>query len=489
MLETGNWMVPTLNGSPYLRKPPLVNWLIALSMKATGRVDEWAARLPSVLATLALALTVAWTAWRWLPSGGALVAALFVLTGVGLGEKARLAEIEAVYVGLTGMAFAWWMAAWARRETGWKLWLVPAICLGFGLLAKGPLHLLLFYAVIIPVLIVAGEKRQLWSVAHLGSLVLVVSIFCAWAVPYLRQTAHLNAQAVWLDQMRERVGGGNGHLSSLISNGTHALCNGLPWILFAPLWWNARVLGAIDDRKRLLVQVARWPLAIGFLGLMVIPGMQPRYTLPLYPAAALLLALAALHAPAPARNLWHGLNRVLIVCVGIASLAAGWIAKPAALSGSALVASGCVTLGVLAAGLWVFRQGAQNVPRLATSTALAVAGLLAVYSVAIVPRRALHAETRGMGEAINQAVPEGDTLYVCNPGFEPAFFYVRRPCVFVPKMKDLPAAAVYCLLREEDARKLAQRPPDTRELAQLRAANRKQLVLWKLPSPINVQHP
>ena len=40
MLQTGNWIVPVFNGNPYLRKPPLVNWAIALSVVCRGRA--WA---------------------------------------------------------------------------------------------------------------------------------------------------------------------------------------------------------------------------------------------------------------------------------------------------------------------------------------------------------------------------------------------------------------------------------------------------------------
>src|SRR6478672_2704249 len=58
MLETGNWLVPYVGGKPFLRKPPLMNWLIAWSFKATGVRNEWSARLPSALAVLAMALTV-----------------------------------------------------------------------------------------------------------------------------------------------------------------------------------------------------------------------------------------------------------------------------------------------------------------------------------------------------------------------------------------------------------------------------------------------
>src|SRR5215216_291936 len=58
MLETGNWLVPYVGGKPFLRKPPLMNWLIAISLKLTGSRSEWAARLPSVLAMLALAAVI-----------------------------------------------------------------------------------------------------------------------------------------------------------------------------------------------------------------------------------------------------------------------------------------------------------------------------------------------------------------------------------------------------------------------------------------------
>ena len=56
MLETGNYVVPQIGSEPYLRKPPLVNWLVAGSFKSFGVRNEWTARLPSVLCVLAVAL-------------------------------------------------------------------------------------------------------------------------------------------------------------------------------------------------------------------------------------------------------------------------------------------------------------------------------------------------------------------------------------------------------------------------------------------------
>jgi 4-amino-4-deoxy-L-arabinose transferase-like glycosyltransferase len=44
MLDTGNYLVPQVGSEPYYRKPPLVNWLVAVSFKVTGARNEWTAR-------------------------------------------------------------------------------------------------------------------------------------------------------------------------------------------------------------------------------------------------------------------------------------------------------------------------------------------------------------------------------------------------------------------------------------------------------------
>ena len=75
MLETGNFIVPQVGSEPYLRKPPLVNWLVAASFKLFGRRNEWTARIPSVLCVLMVALVFVTVARRSLGSDGATIAA------------------------------------------------------------------------------------------------------------------------------------------------------------------------------------------------------------------------------------------------------------------------------------------------------------------------------------------------------------------------------------------------------------------------------
>ena len=52
MQRAGEWVTPTLQGQPWLEKPPLYYWLAGAAFRALGET-ETAARLPSVLAAAA----------------------------------------------------------------------------------------------------------------------------------------------------------------------------------------------------------------------------------------------------------------------------------------------------------------------------------------------------------------------------------------------------------------------------------------------------
>src|SRR6266478_844683 len=57
MLESGDWVVPTFNFKPRTAKPALLYWLQAVAYQKFG-VNEFSARLPSVLAAAAAVLLI-----------------------------------------------------------------------------------------------------------------------------------------------------------------------------------------------------------------------------------------------------------------------------------------------------------------------------------------------------------------------------------------------------------------------------------------------
>src|SRR5437867_13251433 len=80
MLKTGDYVVPQVGSNPYFRKPPLVNWLVAMSFRFFGARNEWTARLPSALAVLAVALAFFTVARLSLCARGSMTAAVRRLT-------------------------------------------------------------------------------------------------------------------------------------------------------------------------------------------------------------------------------------------------------------------------------------------------------------------------------------------------------------------------------------------------------------------------
>src|SRR5438876_9816408 len=110
MLETADYIVPQVGSNPYFRKPPLVNWLVAMSFRFFGARNEWTARLPSALAVLAVALAFVTVARVSLGPKGSMTAALIWLTNIGMIEKGRLNVIEGLYVSLCGLAIIFWLS-------------------------------------------------------------------------------------------------------------------------------------------------------------------------------------------------------------------------------------------------------------------------------------------------------------------------------------------------------------------------------------------
>jgi 4-amino-4-deoxy-L-arabinose transferase-like glycosyltransferase len=155
MYRSGDFVTPTLQGQPWLEKPPLYYWLAAAAFAVLGET-ETAARLPSVVAALLLvAATVFVGARLYGPEAGlhaGFVAALAPLTFVYGRAAAMDMLLAATVTGAVGLFSLRLLGVTGRLA-------VPAAwgLMALATLAKGPLGFLL------PGLIMAGyvvAKRQ-----------------------------------------------------------------------------------------------------------------------------------------------------------------------------------------------------------------------------------------------------------------------------------------------------------------------------------------
>jgi 4-amino-4-deoxy-L-arabinose transferase-like glycosyltransferase len=110
LIDRGAVLVPTIDGQPWLEKPPLAFWLVALAGKVSGEVTELVARAPSAVAATLLALGVAvFAARRFGPDVGRL-AGLVQATTFWLVVRGRLAEADILLACLV----TWSMVAFDR---------------------------------------------------------------------------------------------------------------------------------------------------------------------------------------------------------------------------------------------------------------------------------------------------------------------------------------------------------------------------------------
>ena len=410
MIDTGNYLVPQVGSEPYYRKPPLVNWLVAASFKLTGVRNEWTARLPSALCVLAVAIAFITVARSSLGANGSLIAALIWMANFGIIEKGRLIEIEALYVSLFGLALIFWLSWWRQRRSAWLTWIAPSIFLGLGVLAKGPLHLLFFYAVVVAVLYHDGALRKLLSWAHFTGLLIMLGVFAAWAVPYWQVMREADLAQTWSVQLTGRLAGDDFKLESWLMNIPRGLAYFLPWTLLLPLVAKVKWKSASEHN---LARALCWGVAVPFLIVNLLPGALPRYSMP-------------------------------------ALLPACWLMAMTLASDEVRVRGKCL--------------GPQFRLRLVIGTALVAALLLCVYAAAIIPALQGRAKVKPIAAQIDGLVPDSEPLYALDPGFQPFLFYIKSRLVYVNRLEEVPTTARYLLVQParerevlESARWLPQR--------------------------------
>ncbi|HEY2168952.1 MAG TPA: glycosyltransferase family 39 protein, partial [Candidatus Angelobacter sp.] len=312
MVQSGDWMIAHLNGVPYMEKAPLPYWLIAICYLVMG-VYDWVARIPTALAAVLLCFATArYGAWAFGRRAG-FYAGLVLATSIGLFLFTRIL-IPDVMLTLT-ITLCFMAFQRAMNEDGEELhsrrW--PAligVALGIGVLLKGLL------ALVVPiggVLVYLAITRQLFSretwrrLRPLSTILIFLLIAAPWHVlatlrmpPYFNFSMHSGPGEYhgffWFYFFNE-------HLLRFLNLRYPRDYNTVPrvafWLLNL-LWlfpWSAYLPAAsrlnyrpVDRAGRTRLLALCWA---GFLMLFfTFSTTQEYYSMPIYPALALLLGCA-----------------------------------------------------------------------------------------------------------------------------------------------------------------------------------------------------
>ena len=339
MLTSGDWVIPHVNGLPYLEKPPLYFWLSALTFQLFGP-SEWATRLWSAISALGTVL-LTWRIGRRLhgaPAG--LLAGIVVATVVGNALYVRRASTDQLFVFCLTLAMYGFLRDAERPDRGHARFLLFYLGAALGVLAKG------FLGVVFPVLIVglglATVRRSgLRSSVALGwrelNLVRGTALFAIIAVPW-------HALVAWRSPMLFNFYVVDNHLLRFLNARRYVEddvpSSTLAFLVASFLWafpWSVFTLARRDPgrspRGRWRPVVVIWLVAV--VGLFALSRFKHEYyALPAFPALAVLVGAAWTSGRDIGR--WFVIGLVGCGAVGIWALWVGAALTPAqALNGLA----------------------------------------------------------------------------------------------------------------------------------------------------------
>lgn len=298
-LLLGDWGVNHMNGAEDYDKPPLYFWAIGLAKSVTGAHWELAARLPSLVSVVLLMFL-----FRRLPREGSwrtpvLLAAAILVTSPKVIGMAQMARMDLMLCLLAFSAIVFFACYWVSperqaggRNHGYYLFFIAA---ALAVMTKGPVGFIVTGVPVFLFLLLQGAFRELRRVFLGRGMLLFLALALPWFVYVSVITEGRFFRWFILEENLSRFG----NLFSALQFTAfqrqpnwqylmHFLWGFFPWALFIPVI----IYRVMRDRARrsgvdgLLVVYLLWILL--FFSLSGIKRSD--YILPLYPAAAWLVA-------------------------------------------------------------------------------------------------------------------------------------------------------------------------------------------------------
>lgn len=289
MNDRQDYVTPTLEGRPWLEKPPFLFWLEAGSFKFLG-MSEWSARLPvafcaliAALATAFMSATVSGSRPGWHAFLILITSPLFFVYGRSASTDMPLVAgftvaVVAAYQASRGFSFEWSLAAGAA--------------LGLATLAKGPVALLLFAGIFVLYALLTQAYPWTWKQTLLGLLAFLAATVPWYGLVWVRNGPNFVA-TFWL----------NHHLARFLTSIHHhshpfwyyvpvLLIGFFPWVFFlfssAARLVRSRASALTLHREEVFLWI--WFL-LPFLFFSESNSKLAGYILPVLPPLAILVSM------------------------------------------------------------------------------------------------------------------------------------------------------------------------------------------------------
>src|SRR5262245_22825680 len=327
MLDSGNWIVPSLYGVTYLEKPPLLYWLTAGAFHLFG-LSEVAARIVSALSAAIGVVATGYAAGAIFGTEAGILAVTILSTSLLYFTLAHTLVTDVPFTsGLTIALFAYLLVEARKigRAIGYAVfWLGLALAT----LAKGPAAIFLAGVTIGTHAVCFRSTRRVFD----GILWALCPVLLLLVVPWFWLAERAEPDFLSFYLLKEHIAriAGKEHPRPLYWY--------FPWLLLGFLPWTPRTLVALWRRpdgwpsrleRPLLGFLLIWVLAV--FGLFSLAGGKlVTYVLPCFPPLAVLSA-CLLRAETAAGSEPGGppgvrIETLVYVCVLLATVGGGAVA-------------------------------------------------------------------------------------------------------------------------------------------------------------------
>jgi 4-amino-4-deoxy-L-arabinose transferase-like glycosyltransferase len=290
MRQSGDFIIPRVNGAYRFDKPPLIYWCQIASTVVFGESD-FSVRFPSaVFAAATVVLTAAWATRLYGASAGIWSGLVFgTCLQLFIHGRAAVADLPMIFF-FTAATWAAWERSQGQRSL--LLWFCFYFALAAGFLAKGPVAFLPIFALLPFHLWTRTPIRFRPRCAISGGL-LVLIIIGAWGIPALILThgeffqigigKHVVMRSV-APLQSHGASGLTGYILLLPFYFITLLFSLFPWSLFLPATFQRLRMG-LDAFER----YALCGLGVVFVVFSLLQTKLPHYTLPAFPLIAILV--------------------------------------------------------------------------------------------------------------------------------------------------------------------------------------------------------
>lgn len=292
ILISGDWLNINAPGEIESEKPIMSYWLCAASCWMFG-INEFGLRIPTILAGIFTVLMTCYLGNRIYGAKTGFLSGYLMGTMIFFVFSCHIVFIDAVLCAfyLASMIFLY-KGYFENYKATWYLYLFY-IMLGFTVILKGPVSVLLAGLTILFLVIKKRNLKIIWDLRPISGLAILLLIAVPW---YVYECAHKGGNFAWdffINQNISRFTGFNmtykeGKRGSYFFYFANLLYGALPWSVLIPFalitFWK-RVLKLSDKTYFLIFWIAS---VFIFFSLAAIK--RGDYILPLYPALAILIA-------------------------------------------------------------------------------------------------------------------------------------------------------------------------------------------------------